>query len=73
MEPTDDSVKTADPKADTEVSPLVQRRNPGSAKGMLWIAPDFDAPLPDKALADWEEESATSNDSQGDANATSKL
>lgn len=73
MEPTDDSAKTVDPKAETELSPLVPRRTPGSAKGMLWIAPDFDAPLPDEVLADWEGESATSNDSQGDANATAKL
>jgi len=29
----------------------VRRRKPGSAKGKIWIAADFDAPLPDE-LAD---------------------
>ncbi|NOX61552.1 MAG: type II toxin-antitoxin system Phd/YefM family antitoxin [Chloroflexi bacterium] len=29
-------------------------RQPGSAKGEVWIAPDFDAPLPDEILADFE-------------------
>jgi len=26
------------------------RRLPGSAKGKIWIAPDFDAPLPDEII-----------------------
>ena len=26
------------------------RRVPGSAKGKIWMAPDFDAPLPDEIL-----------------------
>jgi prevent-host-death family protein len=30
------------------------QRLPGSAKGQIWIAPDFDAPLPDKLLAAFE-------------------
>ncbi len=29
-------------------------RLPGSAQGKLWIAPDFDAPLPDKIFALFE-------------------
>ncbi len=29
-------------------------RQPGSAKGEIWIAPDFDAPLPDDIIADFE-------------------
>jgi len=30
------------------------RRVPGSAKGQLWIADDFDAPLPEELLAAFE-------------------
>jgi hypothetical protein len=26
------------------------RRRPGGSKGRIWIAPDFDAPLPDDVL-----------------------
>lgn len=29
-------------------------RKPGSAKGSIWIAPDFEAPLPDDIIADFE-------------------
>lgn len=32
------------------------RRTPGRWKGQMWIAPDFDAPLPDDVLADFEGE-----------------
>lgn len=27
--------------------PIQGRRKPGSAKGLIWMAPDFDAPLDD--------------------------
>jgi prevent-host-death family protein len=27
-----------------------RQRIPGTAKGKIWIAPDFDAPLPDEVL-----------------------
>lgn len=30
------------------------RRRPGGAEGRIWIAPDFDAPLPDDLLAAFE-------------------
>ena len=30
------------------------QRLPGSAQGQIWIAPDFDAPLPDEILAAFE-------------------
>ena len=30
------------------------RRKPGGSKGKIWIAPDFDAPLPDDILAAFE-------------------
>lgn len=30
------------------------RRVAGSARGQIWIAPDFDAPLPDELLAAFE-------------------
>jgi len=31
-------------------SPQPIGRLPGSAKGKIWMAPDFDAPLPDKII-----------------------
>lgn len=31
-----------------------KNRVPGTAKGQLWIAPDFDAPLPDAVLREFE-------------------
>jgi len=34
------------------------QRTPGSAKGKIWIAPDFDAPLPDDILAAFEGDNA---------------
>jgi len=30
-------------------------RKPGSAKGTFVVPPDFDAPLPDDVLAEWEQ------------------
>lgn len=30
------------------------KRTPGSAQGKIWIAPDFDAPLPDEILDAFE-------------------
>ncbi|MCI0520655.1 MAG: type II toxin-antitoxin system Phd/YefM family antitoxin [Chloroflexi bacterium] len=30
------------------------QRKPGSAAGKIWIAPDFDAPLPEETLQDFE-------------------
>jgi prevent-host-death family protein len=32
----------------------VPRRRPGGAEGRIWIAPDFDAPLPDDLLDAFE-------------------
>ncbi len=29
-------------------------RVPGSAKGQIWISPDFDAPLPEEILREFE-------------------
>ncbi len=34
--------------------PKPNRRQPGSSKADIWIAPDFDAPLPDELLAAFE-------------------
>ena len=31
----------------------VRRASLGSMKGQIWMADDFDAPLPDDVLADW--------------------
>lgn len=36
------------------VSQKPAQRRPGSAKGKIWIAPDFDAPLPDHMLEAFE-------------------
>ncbi|MCX6066104.1 MAG: type II toxin-antitoxin system Phd/YefM family antitoxin [Chloroflexi bacterium] len=30
------------------------QRHPGSAVGKIWVSPDFDAPLPDDVLKDFE-------------------
>jgi len=30
------------------------QRRPGSAQGQLWVAPDFEAPLPDEILDAFE-------------------
>ncbi len=30
------------------------QRHPGSAAGKIWVSPDFDAPLPDDVLKDFE-------------------
>lgn len=39
------------------IVPFMERpkeRIPGTAKGKVWIAPDFDAPLPDSILDEFE-------------------
>lgn len=38
------------------LTPPPQPRQPGSAKGLVWIADDFDAPLPEDVLRDFEGE-----------------
>lgn len=37
-------------------APKLEQRMPGSAKGKIWIAPDFNAPLPDELLKTFEGE-----------------
>ena len=37
-------------------APIPKQRTAGSAKGKIWIAPDFDAPLPDDLLKAFEGE-----------------
>ena len=32
------------------------RRTPGSARGRIWVAPDFDAPLPEDIIQAFESE-----------------
>jgi prevent-host-death family protein len=32
------------------ISRKPKQRSPGSAKGKIWVSPDFDAPLPDEVL-----------------------
>jgi prevent-host-death family protein len=36
------------------IEPHVSERAPGSARGDVWVGPDFDAPLPDELLAGFE-------------------
>lgn len=36
------------------ISDKPTQRQPGSAAGKIWVAPDFDAPLPDEVLKDFE-------------------
>jgi prevent-host-death family protein len=36
------------------IPPETHARQPGSAKGAFVVPPDFDAPLPDDVLAEWE-------------------
>jgi prevent-host-death family protein len=42
--------KAGKPRAKLVPFRLPTRRRPGSAKGKIWIASDFDAPLPDALL-----------------------
>ena len=42
--------KAGVPKARLVGLPARKRRRPGGAKGRIWIAPDFDAPLPPEIL-----------------------
>jgi antitoxin (DNA-binding transcriptional repressor) of toxin-antitoxin stability system len=40
------------------IAPLVPQKKPirfGALKGKIWIADDFDAPLPDEILAEFED------------------
>ncbi len=36
------------------IQPVAGERKPGEDTGKLWIAEDFDAPLPDEILRDFE-------------------
>ncbi len=36
------------------ISDKPAQRQPGSAAGKIWVSPDFDAPLPDDVLKDFE-------------------
>ena len=36
------------------IVPEVNERAPGSARGDVWVSPDFDAPLPDEVLEGFE-------------------
>ena len=38
----------------TRISEKPPRRVPGMDKGKVWMAPDFDAPLPDEIMAEFE-------------------
>jgi len=36
------------------IVPEVQERHPGSARGDVWVGPDFDAPLPEDVQSSFE-------------------
>jgi prevent-host-death family protein len=36
------------------IAPEAHARRPGSARGAFVVPPDFDEPLPDDVLVDWE-------------------
>ena len=36
------------------ITPGTHDREPGSARGVFVVPPDFDAPLPDDVLVEWE-------------------
>jgi prevent-host-death family protein len=38
------------------LTPAPTRRAPGSAEGQIWVAPDFNAPLPDDLINTFEGE-----------------
>ncbi len=40
--------------ADKTLSEKPRRRIPGQAKGKVWIAPDFDDPLPENVVDEFE-------------------
>jgi antitoxin (DNA-binding transcriptional repressor) of toxin-antitoxin stability system len=62
LQPIISGAKVMIAKADKPIArilPFAQmrgRRVPGSAKSKIWIAPDFNAPLPDEILAAFEGE-----------------
>ena len=48
VDPGEEIITAKDNKAVAELvtfTPVQGQRKPGSAKGQVWIAPDFDAPL----------------------------
>ena len=36
------------------IVPVVRERHPGSARGDVWVGPDFDAPLPEDVQSSFE-------------------
>lgn len=50
----DEVVITRDGKPVVRLTPIRKKRVPGLARGKIQIAPDFDDPLPDKILSDFE-------------------
>lgn len=71
MEETDHNNGTVD---EVKIITEFYQRIPGSAKGLIWIAPDFDAPLPDERLDAFEGTFHESTVAQGDKHAaTPKL
>lgn len=49
-------VITRSGKPVVKLTPIRQKRVPGSARGKIEIGPDFDDPLPDEILAEFERE-----------------
>lgn len=46
--------KKGRPRARLVAARTPARRRPGGSKGKIWIAPDFDAPLPEDVVAAFE-------------------
>jgi prevent-host-death family protein len=57
LSPTEDEVIIAEdgnPVARLlPIKPVHKKRTPGSAAGEIWVAPDFDDPLPDEIIDDF--------------------
>ncbi len=49
-----DIVITRSGKPVVRLMPVREKRVPGSAKGLIWLSPDFDDPLPDDILDAFE-------------------
>ncbi|MBI2886977.1 MAG: type II toxin-antitoxin system Phd/YefM family antitoxin [Chloroflexi bacterium] len=47
-------VLTRNGKPVVRLVPILQKRVPGSARGLIWVGPDFDDPLPEEILRDFE-------------------
>jgi len=47
-------IVTRNGKPVVRLMPISQQRTPGGLEGKIWISPDFDAPLPEEVLREFE-------------------